>query len=388
MIAEVATAEYLLATVPDEDDSTTATVEQYYVEPNASVRPGDPVAMLRSAHYVFDIPAQTDGEVLELLVPEGAEVALGSPLLRLGPGLPPSEPKLPNSPVNRGRVRATPLARKIALLHGYALETVSGSGAGGCIRAADLRNLLPQGVSDAQQPVDILPRRSPTIPIQAYREQEYSVTTASGDRQPPRELSIFDVDMHQVVHASPCDHERLHRRGIEITPSCRVAFAIIAALREHRLLNSRWTDNGILVYGRIHLGWVMEACDEVLTIPNADDLGLAGLARVLAAAARSSSVAGTFQMNGAYPTFTVVTNGGRSGWWIPPGCAFTCGAILSVGATERRVVVIETPAGTEIAAREQATFTLAYDARYLSFDHAGAFMSSLQRRVEHWREIC
>jgi pyruvate/2-oxoglutarate dehydrogenase complex dihydrolipoamide acyltransferase (E2) component len=51
-------------------------------------------------------------------------------------------------------------------------------------------------------------------------------------------------------------------------------------------------------------------------------------------------------------------------------------------------VVIETPAGTEIAAREQATYTLAYDARYLSFDHAGAFMSSVQRRVEHWREIC
>jgi hypothetical protein len=51
-------------------------------------------------------------------------------------------------------------------------------------------------------------------------------------------------------------------------------------------------------------------------------------------------------------------------------------------------VVIERPAGAAIAVRERALFTLAFDARYLSFDQAGAFMSSVRRRVEQWREIC
>ena len=387
MIAEATTAEHVLASVPDDDGSTTATVERYYVEANMPVRPGDPVALLRSARYVFDIPAQTDGEVLELLVPEGAEVVMGSPLLRLQPGGLPG-PKAQDSAVEQGRVHATPLARKIALLHGYALETVSGSGAGGCIRAADIRSLLPHSVPTTQQPLDELRSRSSTFPSPAYHEQVYPSTAPSWDAQAPRELSIFEVDMHQVVHAAPCDHERLERRGIKITASCRVVYAIIEALREHRMLNSRWTDNGILLYCHVHLGWVMEACDEVMTIPNADDLSLAGLARALAPEARSSSRAGTFQMSSACHTFTIVTNGGTSGWWAPPSFSFACGAILRLGATERRAVVIETPTGAAIAVRERAIFTLACDARYLSFNHAGAFMSSVRRRVEQWREIC
>src|SRR3712207_4492837 len=68
-------------TLLEGDTSGTVTVERYYVAPGDEVQPGDPVCMLRSERYVYDLPAEAAGVVQALLVSTGDQVEVGAPLL-------------------------------------------------------------------------------------------------------------------------------------------------------------------------------------------------------------------------------------------------------------------------------------------------------------------
>src|SRR3712207_3427364 len=63
----------------DWDAAREALVAHYYVAPGDHVRAGDPVALLRTDRYAYDIPANRDGVVGELLVVAGERVVLGTP---------------------------------------------------------------------------------------------------------------------------------------------------------------------------------------------------------------------------------------------------------------------------------------------------------------------
>lgn len=142
MAEAVAADLVVLARLPTGDTSPTIRVERYYVEQGASVLPGDAVACLRSDRYVYELPAEVEGEVLEYLAEPGSETAAGAPVLRLGE---PQQQDIPPDGVGPppGRaVRLTPLARKMAAVHALDLSHLPETPSGRWIRAGDIRALL------------------------------------------------------------------------------------------------------------------------------------------------------------------------------------------------------------------------------------------------------
>ena len=147
------------------------TLGAWLVKPGDVVKAGQVIAEIETDKATMEVEAVDEGEVLELLVPEGAEeVPVNAVIARLKgedeaaaravaapaptssapaasaapapapaaapvTGVPPAG--VP-APASGGRVKASPLARKVAALRGVALETLRGTGPGGRIVRADV----------------------------------------------------------------------------------------------------------------------------------------------------------------------------------------------------------------------------------------------------------
>jgi pyruvate dehydrogenase E2 component (dihydrolipoamide acetyltransferase) len=140
-------------------DMDTGTVTQWLVHPGDTVHRGDIVAVVDTDKADVEVEVFEDGVIEELLVPEGTEVAVGSPLARIGAApssQPPAAPTAPSpaaeAPVPpkvgaptttvwhapRPDLRASPVARRRAAKLGIDLATISGTGKAGGITRVDV----------------------------------------------------------------------------------------------------------------------------------------------------------------------------------------------------------------------------------------------------------
>jgi len=147
-------------------DMDAATIVRWSVAPGDRVAKGESIGEIETDKGVFDLDSREAGVVAELLVPEGAKVAVGTPIVRLA-STAATEADAPGPPA-AGRVRASPLARRIAAEHAIDLAAVTGTGLHGAITRADVeRAVLPAGgalaVGGPAQP-DRPPEPSPEAP--------------------------------------------------------------------------------------------------------------------------------------------------------------------------------------------------------------------------------
>jgi pyruvate dehydrogenase E2 component (dihydrolipoamide acetyltransferase) len=157
-------------------DMDAGTLLTWRVRPGDTVHRGDIVAVVDTDKSTIDVEVFEDGVVTELLVDEGHEVPVGTPLARIaaptataagaepaaeaatadaGTGAPAQRrrrrPARRNERATRGpasaakrprrptsHVRASPLARRLASERGVALGQIEGSGPGGAVVAADI----------------------------------------------------------------------------------------------------------------------------------------------------------------------------------------------------------------------------------------------------------
>ena len=185
-------------------DMEAGTVVEWRVQPGDTVRRGDIVAVVDTEKSTIEVEVFEDGVVAELLVPEGEEVPVGTPLARLRaeaaepsadqPATPAPAPHLPPSP----RV-VSPLVRHRAEELHVDLAAVRGTGQGGAITRHD--------VEDA---ASAEPARSPT-PARAAepgpRPDPLSSPTGGGRlRATPRARKLAaerGIDLSDVVGRGP-----------------------------------------------------------------------------------------------------------------------------------------------------------------------------------------
>jgi len=156
--------------------------------------------------------------------------------------------------------------------------------------------------------------------------------------------------------------------------------AATEALREHPILNSAWSEEGLVLKKRIHVG-VAVGVEEGLVVPvirDADQLSIAGLAHAvqkLTDRARAGRLSledvqgGTFTVNNTGAFGSVVSMP-----IINPGQA----AIVSMEAIVKKPVVVE----DAIAIRNTLNLCLSFDHRVLDGSAAGGFLQTMRKRLE------
>lgn len=274
-----------------------------------------------------------------------------------------------------GRIKASPLARKMAEEKGIQLAKVSGSGPEGRIIKKDIESYEPAQAAPAMTPQaskeDKEHRVSQMRKTIAKRLAESKFTN-------PHYYETIDIDMEPVFKA----RKKLNDAGdVKISFNDIVVKACAMALRRHPAINSSWKGDTILEHGDVNVAFAV-AIDEGLVTPvirQTDQKGLAQISsesKELAELARDRKLQPE-QMEGS--TFTI-SNLGMFGIEEftaiinPPNAC-----ILAVG-TIRDVPVVE---DGEVVPGKRMKVTLSSDHRIVDGATAAKFLSTLRSLLEN-----
>jgi pyruvate dehydrogenase E2 component (dihydrolipoamide acetyltransferase) len=295
-----------------------------------------------------------------------------------------------------GRIKASPIARRIAAEKGLDLSALQGSGPGGRIVKADVEKAEP-GEAEAAPVAAASSAGAPAAPattpgdVQTAKgevtrqeltklQQTVSRRMAESKATAPHFYLQAEIDMSRAVAA------RTQMKGNtpegELVPSFNdmVVKACAIALREHPRANGAYRDGQMELYSRINVG-VAVAAQDALTVPtvfDADRKGLREIARTtreLATKVRDATITppelsgGTFTVSNlgmfGIDNFSAVINPPQAG-------------ILAVGAITERPVVRD----GEISTAHLMSVTLACDHRILYGADGAQFLARIRELLE------
>ena len=294
-----------------------------------------------------------------------------------------------------GRIKASPVARRVAREQGLDIGGLSGSGPGGRIVKADVEAAARSGAAaDAQgdgqareEPVPA-PAEAPAKETgrgdvtteELTRTQEVIARRMAESKATVPHFGLqAEVDMEEAVAL----RQRLKEvAGDDPVPSFNdmIVKACALALREFPRANGAYKDGKFQLHGRVNIGVAVAGQDALVvpTIFDADEKSLGEIARIgrgLAGKVREGKISppelsgGTFTVSnlGMYgiTSFTAVIN--------PPQAA-----ILAVGSIEQRPAVHE----DQVVARHRMVVTLACDHRILYGADAAQFLGRVRERLE------
>ena len=204
--------------------------------------------------------------------------------------------------------------------------------------------------------------------------------------------TLMEADMGRVIAHRKAHRESFQREGANLTFTAYFVAATVEALKEFPIVNSSWSDEGIVLHKSANVGVAVSLGDEGLIVPvvkNAEQMSLLAIANAvndLGERARSHKLVPDEVQGG---TFTI-TNHGVSGSLLAtpiinqPQCA-----ILGVGVLQKRAVVIEgmSPSGEpedSLAIRPMVYLTLTFDHRIIDGAIGDHFLGIVVQRLQSW----
>ncbi|MFI1653053.1 2-oxoglutarate dehydrogenase, E2 component, dihydrolipoamide succinyltransferase [Streptomyces avidinii] len=311
----------------------------------------------------------------------------------------PAAPAPAAAPASAGDEAAyvTPLVRKLASESGVNLSTVSGTGVGGRIRKQDVLAAAEAAKAAAAAPAAAAPAaKAPAAAVSELRGQTVKMTRMRkviGDNMmkalhsQAQLSSVVEVDITKIMKLrEKAKGAFLAREGVKLSPMPFFVKAAAQALKAHAVVNARINeDEGTITYfDSENIGIAVDSEKGLMTpvIKGAGDLNLAGISKAtadLASKVRGNKITPD-ELSGA--TFTISNTGSRGALFdtviVPPNQV----AILGIGATVKRPVVIETAEGTNIGIRDMTYLTLSYDHRLVDGADAARYLSAVKAILE------
>jgi pyruvate dehydrogenase E2 component (dihydrolipoamide acetyltransferase) len=292
-----------------------------------------------------------------------------------------------------GRLKASPLARRIAADKGIDLTQVQGSGPNGRIVRADVLAFQPKQAGQPQAE-EAKPLAVSAVPVLAGRitsggKETIPLTKIRGviaqrlqqsKQQIPHFYETIDIDVEDLSKLRERLNKQLERENVRLSLGDLVAKGIAQALVENPALNATFDGKEITRYADVNLGMAV-ALPDGLIVPVLRGINHMGFREIrlrsadLIERARGQRLKKE-ELTGA--TFTVSNLGAMgvrefSAIVNPPEVG-----ILAVGAAEKRAVV----KNDQIVARTMMTVTLSADHRVVDGAVAAAFLATLRQLLE------
>jgi pyruvate dehydrogenase E2 component (dihydrolipoamide acetyltransferase) len=403
------------------DSMEEGTVLRWLKRDGEHVHRGEELVEIETDKATMTYESDLDG-VLQVVAQEGDTLAVGELIARVEHDAPLAEargseelpaaeppaskatqPPAPGQPSTaRGeRVKASPLARRMARENEVDLRTLSGSGPGGRIVKADVQaattadgfaagrttpSPTPSSVESGVPSSASFPSSEPpgtakgqTRIVELSRTQQTIARRMAESKATIPDFTLqAEIDMEECV-ALRAALKQLAQPGAP-TYNDMVVKACALALREQPRANGSYRDGRLQLFSRVNVG-VAVAAEDALVVPTVFDADLKSLGeiaretRALAERVRAGTIAppelggGTCTVSnlGMYGvrSFTAIVN--------PPQAA-----ILSVGSLEPRAVVRD----GAVVARHTITLTLACDHRILYGADAAVFLARIRELLE------
>lgn len=282
-----------------------------------------------------------------------------------------------------GRVRSSPLARKIAGSEGIDLAQVAGSGPNGRVIRRDVEAYLAQAKTAPKAAprgaTAGATRQSTRIPHSRMRKTIADRMLKAKQAAPEIHVTV-DIRMDKVVEVRETLNKRLAAEKIKLSLGDFVTKAVAMALVKHPGVNASYEPDAIVEHGSVNIG-IAVALDGGLIVPvlqNADRLGLREIrlgTEALATAARSNKLTPA-QMTGG--TFTISNLGMYGVRQFDAILNLPEVGILAVGSVEKRPLV----AGDQLTVGTMMTVTITADHRAVDGATAAEFLRSVKEFLE------
>jgi pyruvate dehydrogenase E2 component (dihydrolipoamide acetyltransferase) len=401
-----------------------------------AVKTGDPIAEVETDKAIMELVARADGVLRKRIVPEGESRPVGSivgviagadenidaiiaeaggqmaagasagtppaqapaaeptqapvapapaPAPAGGSRAPSAESREPAAAVDvqqSGRVKSSPLARRMAAEKGVELSGVQGSGPGGRIIKADIEK-AQAGAGAPRAAAAAAPRAATGADYEDQSLTQIRKTIAKRLSESIGPIPTFyltaEIDMERVAEARTAMAEM----GDEFKASFNdvILKAVATALRQHPEVNAHWLGDRIRYHNRVHLGMAV-ATDDGLIVPvifDADTKSLREISaesRALAKKARERKLqpqeytGSTFSVSNlgmfGIDQFTAIIN--------PPEVG-----ILAIGGIEEKPIVVD----GELEVRRRLRVTMSCDHRVIDGAVGAKFLQTLRRLLEN-----
>ena len=283
------------------------------------------------------------------------------------------------APSETARLKASPLARRLAKEHGVDLSAIAGSGPDGRV----VRDDVLQAASTAPEiPVietPALQQATEVIPMDGIRGIIAERMTLSVQTNASVTLHT-EVDVTALVELRGMLNEKLQAREVSITYTDLLVKVVANALQEHPRLNATLTDEGIQLLSEINIG-VAVALEDGLVVPvvrNADKERLSEISEQVknfAERARSNQLTPSELQGG---TFTITNLGNFGIDAFTPIINPPESAILGVGRILKKPVVHN----DEIVIRSMLTLSLTFDHRVIDGAPAAQFLQTVSGYIQ------
>jgi pyruvate dehydrogenase E2 component (dihydrolipoamide acetyltransferase) len=417
------------------DSMEEGTILKWLVDEGGEVKRGEPLVEIETDKANMTYEADTDGTLIEVVANEGDTRPIGEVIARIGEAgeaptgevasteepdkaaeaeeraeqakakaaeakealgtasvaKPEAEPA-PSGDGN-GRIKASPVARRMARDLGVELSRLEGSGPGGRIVKADVEAAAKDGGAETVEPeapereepaeakagADAGAKGEARVEELSRLQRTVSRRMAESKATAPDFALTLEVDMTRCIEL----RERL-KEVADPPPSFNdmVVKAAATALREHPRVNGAYRDGKWELYSNVNVG-IAVAAEEALVVPTIFDadkrsLGeIARQARGLIGKVRDREITppevsgGTFTVSnlGMYgiERFTAIINPPQAG-------------LLTVGALMKKPAVDERG---RVVARDSMSLTLVCDHRILYGADGARFLARIRELLEH-----
>jgi 2-oxoglutarate dehydrogenase E2 component (dihydrolipoamide succinyltransferase) len=318
----------------------------------------------------------------------------------------------------QGRVRSSPLVRKIAKENNVDLAKVPGTGLGGRITKEDIEGFITKHAGGAAAPAAPPAAPTPSAPAPSYEAP--SVPAVTTPLQPvggvtPGEVvpmstmrkkiaehmilskrtsahvhGVFEVDVTRIVKLREKMKSKFEQAtGAKLTFTPFFARAAVHGLRKWPIVNASVDGDNIRYHSSINLG-IAVALDWGLIVPvvkNAEERSFVGLQRAisdLGERARGKKLKPDEVQGG---TFTITNPGIFGAKFGMPIINQPQVAIMGVGGIVKKPVVLTDKDGNDsIAIRSMMHLSIGYDHRIIDGAVADQFMMEVKKFLEGWNE--
>jgi pyruvate dehydrogenase E2 component (dihydrolipoamide acetyltransferase) len=434
------------------DTMTVGTLVKWLKQEGDTVKAGDMLAEVETDKATMELESFFAGTLIKIFAPAGSQVAIGAALCAVGkpgetveapaapapktssgaPATPPQSAAPAPSPVAKpqdeprrssqseggaaplpsggpssreaasapapqvsdgGRLRISPLARKLAAQHNLDASRLTGSGPGGRIVKADVLAAVanpamlakPQSqISNLKSEIGALGARGPiqedrVAPVSNMRAVIAKRMVESTTTIPYIYVDI-EIDMEPLLAIRSQLNTGLEAQGVKLSVNDFVLKACAEALRRVPAVNSSWQGSGIQYFGAVHMAFAVALEDGLITPVIRDAhaksvFQISTEAKALGKKAKDKKLApndytgGTFCVSNlgmmGIPRFTAIIN--------PPNSA-----ILAVGTTVTKPVV----KNGSIVVGQTMTVTLSADHRVFDGAVAAQYLAALKDILE------
>ncbi|MBX9742925.1 MAG: 2-oxo acid dehydrogenase subunit E2 [Chthoniobacterales bacterium] len=361
------------------------TLSEIYVEAGGKVAVGAPIALILGKDEKAEASAPATVAVTATSKATSSLTTTSSPSIARRV-LPPTLSQAAN--ISSTRIKASPLARKIATQRGLSLETVAGKGTGpgGRIIAADVINAplvsavsAPVGVAGiaAILPTSIVDNPETEIPLTGMRQTIAQRLLASKTHIPHFYLSI-EIDAAPMMSF----RKEFNSSGEKITFNDIILLAAARAVIEKPKINAAFGSNAIFQYEHVNLAVAIAVEDGLVTpvIRSAQNRTLQEISAAvkdLAIRARNKKLKPEEYAGGTLTVSNLGAYGIEQFFGIinPPQAA-----ILAVGAIVKKPVV--DPQSDAIVVGHRLILTLSGDHRVVDGAVAAEYLATVRKLLE------